>query len=315
MMEQSDNIFENYKEQMQAQEHNSETLPFDREQLWETITGRLEKQRPRKTVLFRNLGIAAGILLIISLGILYLQRTGDTSLPTGVVQQPGNPPRAAAPEHPPLPDPVPLTQADAAISTVARQTPAATKVRTSVSTPGSLPSRIVTGYGNAVTQYADSSSTDPTIAATLPITEVIPGITDSISPIRTASATRVPSTLVQALESGTTGVVVNNPSGQPGSAAAIRIRGYSSISGNSNPLYVVDGTIYMGDIADIDPADILSMDILKDDTATSQYGSRGSNGVIVITTKDGAYTEVQENGNLWDKIFKRKGKRHRKSGQ
>ncbi len=307
-MEQSDNIFENYKEQMQVQGHNSETLPFDRERLWETITGRLEQQRPRKTVLFRNLGIAAGILLMVSIGILYLQRTGDTPLPTGVVQQPGNPPRAAAPEHPPLPDPVPLTQPDAAVSTLARQTPAATKVRTSVPTPGSLPSRIVTGNSNPVTQYADS-----TIAATLPITEVIPGITDSISPIRTASATRVPSTLVQALESGTTGVVVNNPFGQPGSAAAIRIRGFSSISGSSNPLYVVDGTIYMGDIADIDPADIVSMDILKDDAATSQYGSRGSNGVIMITTKNGAYTEVQKNGNLWDKIFKRKGKHHRRS--
>ncbi len=98
---------------------------------------------------------------------------------------------------------------------------------------------------------------------------------------------RVISNVSQAIEGGTTGVVVSNPSGQPGSAAAIRIRGFSSISGNSNPLYVVDGAIYMGDIASLNTADIESMDILKDATATSQYGSRGSNGVVVITTKSG----------------------------
>lgn len=94
----------------------------------------------------------------------------------------------------------------------------------------------------------------------------------------------------------TSGVVVTNPSGQPGAAATIRIRGFSSISGNSNPLYVVDGAIYTDDIAQINPSDILTIDVLKDATATSQYGSRGSNGVVVITTRSKGvdkYTSVE----------------------
>lgn len=88
------------------------------------------------------------------------------------------------------------------------------------------------------------------------------------------------------LHEGTTaGVVVSESSGQPGNSGPIRIRGLSSISGNSNPLYVVDGVIYTGDIAKLNTSDILTMDVLKDAAATSQYGARGSNGVLVITTK------------------------------
>lgn len=87
------------------------------------------------------------------------------------------------------------------------------------------------------------------------------------------------------LEGSVPGAVVSNPSGQPGSTSAIRIRGFSSISGNSNPLYVVDGSIYMGDIANIPPSDILSLDVIQGIQATSQYGSRASNGVVNITTR------------------------------
>lgn len=98
---------------------------------------------------------------------------------------------------------------------------------------------------------------------------------------------RVLSNVSMGIEGNATGVVVANTTGQPGASATIRIRGFSSISGNSDPLYVVDGAIYMGDISSLNTADIESMDILKDATATSQYGSRGSNGVVVITTKSG----------------------------
>lgn len=91
----------------------------------------------------------------------------------------------------------------------------------------------------------------------------------------------------QALEGNVSGVVVSTPSGQPGSGATVRIRGFSSVSGNSSPLYVVDGAVYAGDISSINPSDIESYTVLKDATATSLYGSRGSNGVVVITTKNG----------------------------
>jgi len=91
----------------------------------------------------------------------------------------------------------------------------------------------------------------------------------------------------QAIEGNSPGVLVATPSGQPGSGASVRIRGFSSLNGGSDPLLVVDGAVYAGALSSINTADIESMDILKDATATSLYGSRGANGVIVITTKRG----------------------------
>ena len=96
-----------------------------------------------------------------------------------------------------------------------------------------------------------------------------------------------PSEISKALAGEVAGVQVINGSGQPGSNATIRIRGIGSLNGSSAPLYVVDGVTYDGDISSIDPGDIASTTILKDATATSLYGARGANGVIVITTKKG----------------------------
>ena len=96
-----------------------------------------------------------------------------------------------------------------------------------------------------------------------------------------------PSEVSKALAGEVAGVQVVNPSGQPGSNASILIRGYGSVNGRTAPLYVVDGVTYDGDISSIDPGDIASTTILKDATATSLYGARGANGVIVITTKKG----------------------------
>lgn len=76
-------------------------------------------------------------------------------------------------------------------------------------------------------------------------------------------------------------------SGQPGETAAIRIRGIGSISASSSPLYVVDGIPYDGNINAINPNDVESISVLKDATASALYGSRGANGIIVITTKSG----------------------------
>jgi len=95
------------------------------------------------------------------------------------------------------------------------------------------------------------------------------------------------SNISQALAGEVAGVTVINSSGQPGSAATVRIRGFGTINGNSDPLYVVDGVPYLNSISNINPADIESTTVLKDATATSIYGSRGANGVIVITTKRG----------------------------
>lgn len=95
------------------------------------------------------------------------------------------------------------------------------------------------------------------------------------------------SSVSQALAGEAAGVRVINTSGQPGTDATIRIRGFGSVSGNRDPLYVLDGMPYTGNVSAINPEDIENMIILKDATATSIYGARGANGVVVINTKKG----------------------------
>ncbi|WP_028887482.1 SusC/RagA family TonB-linked outer membrane protein [Tenacibaculum ovolyticum] len=98
------------------------------------------------------------------------------------------------------------------------------------------------------------------------------------------------SNISQALAGEVAGVTVINTSGQPGSIGTVRIRGYGSPLGNRSPLYVVDGIPFAGnfDINSINPSDVKNTTILKDATATAIYGSRGANGVILITTKTGS---------------------------
>lgn len=83
------------------------------------------------------------------------------------------------------------------------------------------------------------------------------------------------------------GVQVALNTGQPGSSASLRIRGIGSMNASSAPIYVVDGAIYDGSIADINPADIQNVAVLKDAASTAIYGSSSGNGVILITTKSG----------------------------
>ena len=99
------------------------------------------------------------------------------------------------------------------------------------------------------------------------------------------------SNISQSLAGEAAGVTVINTSGQPGTTSTIRIRGYGSVNGNREPLYVVDGVPFSGSINSINPSDIKSTTILKDATATAIYGSRGAAGVILITTKTGTSRE------------------------
>lgn len=116
------------------------------------------------------------------------------------------------------------------------------------------------------------------------------GFTGSVEAVKAEDIEKKnPSDITKSLSGEVAGVQVVNSSGQPGSVASIRIRGIGSISASSTPLYVVDGIpLDAGSISSIDPGDIASVTILKDATATSLYGSRGANGVIVITTKRGS---------------------------
>ncbi|WP_100616307.1 SusC/RagA family TonB-linked outer membrane protein [Confluentibacter citreus] len=99
------------------------------------------------------------------------------------------------------------------------------------------------------------------------------------------------SNISQSLAGEAAGVTVINTSGQPGNTSTIRIRGFGSVNGNRDPLYVIDGVPYSGSLNAINPSDIKSTTILKDATATAIYGSRGANGVILITTKSGTSSE------------------------
>ncbi|MCR8556464.1 TonB-dependent receptor [Mucilaginibacter sp. BJC16-A38] len=94
--------------------------------------------------------------------------------------------------------------------------------------------------------------------------------------------------LEQELAGKIAGVNVSTNSGAPGGATKIRIRGYSSINSNTDPLYVVDGVVWTEGGASINPNDVASIDVLKDASSTAIYGTRGANGVILVTTKRGS---------------------------
>ena len=89
------------------------------------------------------------------------------------------------------------------------------------------------------------------------------------------------------LQGRTSGVEVTTASGMPGMSAKVRIRGTTSINKSSDPLYVIDGIISSSGLEGLNPQDIQSMEVLKDASSTAVYGSRGANGVVLVTTKGG----------------------------
>lgn len=120
-------------------------------------------------------------------------------------------------------------------------------------------------------------------------------LTGSVSSVSSDKLTQVKavSNLAQALQGQAAGVQVNQRSGQPGESMSIKIRGTNSIAGGNNPLYVVDGLPLEGLSAQLNPDDIEQIEVLKDASSTAIYGSRGSNGVIIITTKKGKEGKVK----------------------
>ena len=112
-------------------------------------------------------------------------------------------------------------------------------------------------------------------------------VTNSIAKVNNdALHTGVHSNPAQALSGAVSGLRVTNTSGNPGAAPTITLRGGTNLDGSGSPLVIVDGQL-RDSMADINPEDIESMDVLKDAGATAIYGARASNGVILITTKSG----------------------------
>lgn len=106
-------------------------------------------------------------------------------------------------------------------------------------------------------------------------------------------ATRSVSNITNAMSGQVAGVQMTSDNGQPGESAKIRIRGIGSMASSNDPLYVVDGVPYDGNISSINPSDIESLTVLKDAAANAIYGARGANGVVLITTKSGQNGEAR----------------------
>ncbi len=113
-------------------------------------------------------------------------------------------------------------------------------------------------------------------------------LTGSVASIKSSEINAYPTTnMVQALSGRAAGVYISQNNGSPGSAISVRVRGTNSIQGENEPLYVVDGFPYSGNPTLLNNSDIESIEVLKDASATAIYGSRGANGVVLITTKKG----------------------------
>lgn len=97
----------------------------------------------------------------------------------------------------------------------------------------------------------------------------------------------------KALEGNVSGLLMTSGTGQPGTGASIRVRGFGSINASNDPLYVLDGIPYDGSLNSINPSDIESITVLKDASAGALYGARGANGVVLITTKAGRGGKAQ----------------------
>ena len=133
-------------------------------------------------------------------------------------------------------------------------------------------------------------------------------VTGSVANIGGEKLNQVAATnAAQALQGRVAGVLMTQTSSKPGEEMQIRIRGQRSLSASNDPLIVLDGIPFMGQLSDINPSDIKSLDILKDASATAIYGSRGANGVIIITTVKGTQgtpAKVSYNGYVsFKKVF------------
>src|SRR5882762_6405588 len=129
-------------------------------------------------------------------------------------------------------------------------------------------------------------------------TQLKKDVTGAISTVKSDEIAKRPLVrLEQALQGTAAGVVVTSQNGQPGQGLRVKIRGANSITGSTEPLYVIDGSIGSG--SDVNVNDVESIEVLKDAASAAIYGSRGSNGVVLITTKSGKAGKMKVNVESW----------------
>ena len=161
--------------------------------------------------------------------------------------------------------------------------------------PGEQLEFTYTGYQTQLIRVRDRTVIDVEMRPGTDLEEVVvigygtrakSDLTGAVSSVESEEIVRIPTASVeQALQGRVAGVQVTPASGAPGAGAIIRIRGVGTL-GNASPLFVVDGML-LDDINFLDPNDVQSIEVLKDASATAIYGSRGANGVIIVTTKRG----------------------------
>ena len=163
---------------------------------------------------------------------------------------------------------------------------------------GMTPLTVKAEDGMVVSLHSNSQDLDEVVVVAYG-TSKKSALTGAVSQVTSQQIEARPVTSVtSALEGTTTGLVVNSTYGQPGNDASIRIRGFASINGSNEPLYVIDGVPYGGNISDLNSADIESITVLKDATSAALYGNRAGNGVVLINTKKGRNDNVRINGSV-----------------
>lgn len=163
----------------------------------------------------------------------------------------------------------------------------ASGARLEISYVGMISEKVAAGHNVHTRLQPDAAGLDEVVVVAYG-TQKRTSLTGAIQSVKSEDiALRPTSSAVGVLEGTVSGVQVNNTYGAPGEDASIRIRGIGTVNGSSTPLYVLDGTVFGGNISDLNPADIESISVLKDAASAALYGNRASNGVILITTKKG----------------------------
>ncbi|MBJ2175037.1 TonB-dependent receptor [Aureibaculum sp. A20] len=155
------------------------------------------------------------------------------------------------------------------------------------------------GNNNTISIVMQSDNLLEEVVVTAYGTQKKESLTGSVAEIKSEEFAKAPSgNAITGLTGKVAGVQIYAGSGQPGAAPSVRFRGIGSLTGSSEPLYVVDGVPFNESITSINPNDIESMSFVKDASAASLYGSRGANGVVIITTKKGKKGKLSVNLDL-----------------
>jgi len=292
----------NISEQMKAAARNAESKPFEGlERVWERVAARLdeeeEQEKPVVVPFFsqRKIAAIAAGLLLVGLGTAYMISRKNVmpvaDNPSTRVAVPHAAPSAGVPSEAAATFDTP---ARFPVATPVRNEPVRVKVIRAESVPG-------------VTQADGIAAMPEPAGKEAPYEPPAPG-EQYIGGYEVVSAKPIENTpvsdITKAIEGAAPGVQVTSGNGRPGSSSSLQVRGRGSLSASANPLIVVDGAPFEGDITSINPADIANMSILKDTQAAGLYGARGSNGVIVIVTKKtdtvDAGTKVKKKHKIWD---------------